>query len=349
MSSPSKKKAGPWFERPLVSFFESVGVLVGDDVTTALTGLNGQAALTPCGGDVFWVETCLLAGEEGRVVVVLDEGLVRGLGAKLLMLPEPPDEVTDEIELAFDEIVNVAIGAWNREVQEENRRWNNGVDARSMRRIQLDEALGEEPPGVLRAVGFSLTVDGKTHALALVGTGSWLPEEAIVAVPAPPAAADVISAVPDLPEGAPALPTGPPSPPPGRESSASSSQGSVTPIRSVPSTHGPSIGQANAPRPVTGIRPRPASGAAAASAVVPSFPPELDPSFAASADIAVVDVTGVFLQWFYEQLRNPDFVFSHCPENYLDTGEYRAVLLVHPRALRDAGMAFDQKIIMRRS
>jgi hypothetical protein len=343
VSTPSNKGGRPWFERPLVSFFESVGVLVGDDVTIALAGLHGQAALNPCRGDVFWVETCLLGSEQGRVAVVVDEALVRSLGAKLLMLPASPDEVTDEIELAFDEIINVAIGAWNREVHEENRRWNNGVDARSLRRIPVAEALSDEPPERVRAVGFSLTLDGETHALALVGTGDWLPGEASLAAPGQAGAAP-----PLRPEVASGRSSAAPSSQPTEGSPPPPPLGSVTPIRAISPSHDESIGQPGS-RPVSAIRPRPNSGAATAAAVVPASPPELDQSLAASAAIAVVDVTGAFLQWFYEQLRNPDFVFSHCPESFLDTGEYRAVLLVHPRALQDAGMAFEQKIIMRPS
>jgi|GEM_PF-2865305 len=327
-------KEHSWISRPLASFFESVGVLVGDEVTTTLNGLVGWDAVSACDNDGYWVETKLLSGDD-RVVVLASDELVRILGAKLLMLPEPPEEVTDEIELAFDEIINVAIGAWNREVSDEGRRWNNGVDARSQRRVTIDREVAGEPDGSLRAVGFTLKSEDGEYALALVGEGTWIAESAVVHVPELPAAAD--DSGDEALDSAPA----PPSPPP-----AEAADSNVTPFRPVTSNHDrPRTG--SRPRPSTGVRSRPATGAAAA--VIPAFEPidERDPAI--SGDVAVVDVSGLFLKWFYEQLRNPDFVFSHCPESFLDKGEYRAVLLVHPRALRGTSLDFEKTIIMRRS
>ena len=382
MASPQPKS---WLERPLAAFFESVGVLVGDALTAELSDGRGWRAVEDCGDQAFWVETRLLTGD-GRAILLVGEALVRSLGAKLLMLPSAPDETTDEVELAFDEIINVAIGAWNREVKDEARRWNNGVDARSMRCVEPTAEGASAPPGTFRAAGFSLTMDGTRHVLALVGTSGWLPESDAVfppgtasagaapvaaphnrgAVPPPPPAA----AIPPPPPAA-AVPPPPPVAPPARgtvppfimaapplpaaalapntgpiqQPSAPGGPGSVTQLRSLSPPDASGDGAGPFRRPVTGARARPTGVAAA---VIPAFTPEpaFDPS--ASADIAVVDVTGVFLQWFYEQLRNPDFVFSHCPDGFLDSGDYRAVLLVHPRALREAGLAFDQKIIMRR-
>src|SRR5690606_14309460 len=56
------------------------------------------------------------------------------------------------------------------------------------------------------------------------------------------------------------------------------------------------------------------------------------------AQLVVVDVTGAFVQWFTEQLRNPDFVFSRGNGHVLEQGDYRAVLLVNPHALNDANL-----------
>ena len=311
----------PWLSRPLNAFFEAVGMLVGEEFPLEINDWTPGQALEVAPQDLLWVETRLQDADD-FAILLLGADLVRYLGAQLLMLPTPPAEVTEEVQSAFDEIVNVAIGAWNREVADQYR-WDNGVDARSIRAVSRSLERERVTSGAFRGMGFSLTVAGKPHQLLLLGTGEWLPEEATVSANAgpPPARAAARSRI--------AAAVAPPAPPRGG--------GKAAPPPPPGDDYVPALAPA-APRPSSG-------GGRPAPPPFPGLPPAGHPH----ADIALVDVSGVFLQWFYDQLKNPSFSFSNAPADYLDSGQYRAVLLINPQALHDAGLSFDRQIIMRRS
>ncbi|MCA9517668.1 MAG: hypothetical protein KC635_22160, partial [Myxococcales bacterium] len=175
-----------WLKAPLRGFFESAASMAGVEIHVTVdpdAPPVGFRAIEACGDRAFWVQTHLLGDPEALVGLILGDELVRILGSKVLMLPDVSDEVTDEIEMAFDEVVNVGIGTWNRDVDDEDKRWDNGVAARSTRRVHL--ADGPAASLAYRVAGATISFEGKAYPVALAGTGSWLPAAAQV-TDAPP-------------------------------------------------------------------------------------------------------------------------------------------------------------------
>lgn len=295
-----------WLERPTQGFFEAASSMAAVELRVAIDGDEppvGYEALAACGDRAAWVETHLLGDERVVAAMVFSEEVVQLLGARVLMLPEVSPEATEEVEMAFNEVVNVGIGTWNRDVGDDGRRWDNSVAARRSRRLHAADGAGEYVD--YRVVGGTLSVEGRRFPFAIAGSGAWLPAGAQVIAPrpAPEAASDAQDEQPSAPR-----PAGP--------------EGATTgdPVRAA---------RQHAADLMASVQERGGD----------------EPG----AQLVVIDVSGAFVEWFTEQLKNPDFVFTRANGAALEQGDYRAVLLVNPQALHDAKLQARNHIVMRRS
>lgn len=174
-----------WITPPIDGLIDSMGSLAGVTLRSmASTKLDmGWDSVVRCGAEVFWAQTCLSELPDEKIAIVVGERFAAELAYRLLMLPEAPVEITEDIEMAYEEIINVAIGAWNGAVKVQQLQWDNSVEARSLRRLSpLSEAASLAPHG-WHFVGVSVFLDDQMHQIAIGTTGQWLPEEATVVIP----------------------------------------------------------------------------------------------------------------------------------------------------------------------
>lgn len=152
------------------------------DFTRAIaTGPTGVDKLDPWGTRI---DIRLLEQSERWLGLAVPKTFLTAVGAGIMMMPTVPEQVTEEISLAFDEAVNVGIGAWNAGLEDPGYQLDNGVDAR--RSHIVAETHGPDDPQWAQVWRLPVRFQSKEYWIALTGDG-WLPLELPVApvVPAP--------------------------------------------------------------------------------------------------------------------------------------------------------------------
>ncbi|MFO0744421.1 MAG: hypothetical protein U1F43_01960 [Myxococcota bacterium] len=300
---------------------ECFGSLCNLELTCSLPSTThvGPAALEAIGAKVVWCET-RIAKREARVGLAMSEKLAKGLGVGMLMLPVEPEELTEELTMAFDEAINVAIGVWNHAV-EERMHWDNSVDARSIKLRHYEECILDCSAQRLGVVLGTIHLGGEAHPVAIFGHGTW-------------PAVDGFDP-PRLPKDMRKL---------GPETQMLLSQAlGVEPAKRT--VAGPSIQPRPAALPAVppSERPRPAP--------IPAIgePSEKPTEAQLGAMLVLVDRSGALRAWLSEQLRNPAFSFLKTTGSVRDQHDCRAIVLVEPTDLEFAAIRAGRMIIMDRA
>lgn len=131
----------------------------------------GPAALEAVGDNLVWCSTKLL-GREHKVGLILSEPLAIRLGCGMMMMPEEP-AMTEELWMALDEAINVAVGVWNGAIPDDTLWWDNAVAARNIGPRGLEESLVECAEKALGVVQGTISIAGVPYPVALVGHGTW--------------------------------------------------------------------------------------------------------------------------------------------------------------------------------
>ncbi|MFT7581346.1 MAG: hypothetical protein ACI9MR_003022 [Myxococcota bacterium] len=166
----------------LSKFIEALGLLA--DVSMSASVEDGA----PMGDAVFdsfepgdlWMQTRLLDDPDVACGIVMPLPVALRVSASMMMIVDPPEAMNEELNVAFDEAMNIAIGSWNDPKLSEGYAFDNAVEPRRIWAHDHAAVMADCAERGLGMVLGTLMVDGTPHRIAVFGGPRWLPDESKV-------------------------------------------------------------------------------------------------------------------------------------------------------------------------
>ncbi|MGM0575977.1 MAG: hypothetical protein ACQEXJ_09635 [Myxococcota bacterium] len=158
----------PALERIGADLGALVGVAVAFDADALRPGLG------TLDGGVYVSTTRRSDDRASEVGFVVPDAVAVRLTSALLMLPDDVTEMSEDAELAFEEVVNILLGAWKASAARPEDRLSTEVADRSQRHedaAELRAVLGEQGVGALT---IPVTIGPERAAVGIFGPASWL-------------------------------------------------------------------------------------------------------------------------------------------------------------------------------
>ena len=131
--APNNKRRRPasHLRARLGAVASALEALVGDASALETGDLPSDRAevLDTLPAALYLARTIVAHGEEPPVGFILPHEAVIAIGAAMLMIPDPPGEITEDISAGFEEAFNIAVGAWN-DGAKPTMRWGSAVEHR---------------------------------------------------------------------------------------------------------------------------------------------------------------------------------------------------------------------------
>jgi len=169
-SSATKRRPATHLRARLGAVASALEALVGEPstLTTGDVPADRAAALEALPPKVYKAETLVTHGDEPRVGFLLPHDAVIAIGASMLMIPDPPPVVTEDIAAGFEEAFNIAVGAWN-DGAKPTLRWGSAVEHRKVGDTTLEEVEAWLTGGDIELLPLNLTLGEARFRIFLFG------------------------------------------------------------------------------------------------------------------------------------------------------------------------------------
>lgn len=373
----------------LAAASETVGERMGSPVSFALAEpvVVGPDAVArfPGGAIAAWTR---LAGDPGiHVGLVFEDEALFTLAALKLRLGVFPEEMTEDVVQALNELVASFIEGWNGAQRLPRMGWDELAPVRAVAtadRAALDAQLNDRPVSPVGMIGATLSLGSSVFNVGVVGSLGWMPAATRVVAPGPasrPASIAAARPAESSPGGAaePAAPapiggddvdaseasSPPPTPPPPPRASEASERGPGAP--GAPPAHGDDERLAAAsPPPASRVNGDESLGVAFPTPPPPPFAlpesatpppqrgrpdaerPRAERSEGGRARVMIVDASGALSAWLSRQLASRSVALYHADAASIAASEGATVLIVDADAALFAQLEPERMVVMRR-
>ncbi len=143
--------------------------LVGEECKIRpTTGAYGWDAVALAVGPEVWIGESRRLEDDRPMAFLFSSRLARALGAALLMMPETPGQMTEELEESLQEVINILVGGWNGDGRDQRTQISNSVEDLAIRSITHKELGMWVEEEALQAACLEVEFRGRSELLGLV-------------------------------------------------------------------------------------------------------------------------------------------------------------------------------------